>query len=148
MRIEEVKERLELRELVDQFANLADVKDAKSQGELFLEDGMLEFQMGLDGALKNIVGREALVTAFARTIEPALAVYHINGQQTLTFNEDCTKAEGVSYCTAILVNDVDGKEIVTTNNVRYLDHFAKVDGKWYIEKRRTTFMITEKHEKQ
>lgn len=35
--------KMELRELVDTFSNLADIKDSKSQGELFLPDGVLEF---------------------------------------------------------------------------------------------------------
>jgi len=40
----------------------------------------------------------------------------------------------------------DGKKIMTVNDVRYSDIYKKVDGKWYLEKRRTTFLITEKHE--
>ena len=146
MRLEELKDRLEIKELVDVFANLADMKDAKSQGDLFLPDGTLEFQMGFDGEVKNIVGRESLVTAFAATIEPCVSVYHINGQHTIELNEDMTEANGVAYCVATLVNDVDGKRIVTDNKMRYTDEYSKVDGKWYIKKRRTTFLISEKHE--
>ena len=44
------------------------------------------------------------------------------------------------------MNDVDGKDIVTSNYVRYSDLNTKVDGKWYIKHRRTTFMISDKHE--
>lgn len=146
MRNEEMNARMELRELVDVFSNLADVKDAKSQGELFLPEGVLEFQMGMDGEVQKIEGRDALVQAFDATISPCKAVYHISGQQTLTFNEDVTEAEGTAYCQATLVNEEDGKDIITTNYVRYADVFAKVDGKWYIRRRRTTFLITDKHE--
>ena len=124
--------------------NLADVKDAAAQGELFLPDGWLEFQMGMDGEINKIEGREALVQAFASTIKPCKAVYHINGQHTVTVNGD--SAEGIAYCVATLVNDVNGKDIVTSNYVRYSDLYAKVDGKWYIKRRRTTFLISDKHE--
>lgn len=141
---QEMMDKLELRELVDVFANLADEKDAKSQGDLFLEDGKLEFQMGFDGEINNIVGREALVTAFTATIEPCLSVYHLNGQHTVTIHGD--EATGTAYCQATLVNEVNGKSIVTVNDVRYADEYKKVDGKWYIKKRRTTFLISEKHE--
>jgi hypothetical protein len=137
--------KMELKELVDEFSNLADVKDAKSQGELFLPDGVLEFQMGFDGEIQNIVGREALVQAFAATINPCKSVYHINGQHTLKFNDDITEAEGTAYCQATLVNVEDGKDVMTTNYVRYADVYVKVDGKWFIKRRRTTFMISDKH---
>lgn len=130
--------------MVNNFANLADVKDAKAQGDLFLEDGKLEFQMGFNGEIQDIVGRLALVKAFEATIEPCISVYHLNGQTTLKLNGN--EGTGIAYCQATLVNEVDGKKIVTVNNVRYLDEYKKVDGKWYIKKRRTTFLISEKHE--
>ena len=148
MTTEVMSAKMELKELVDTFSNLADVKDAKGQGELFLEDGVLEFQMGFDGEINNIVGREALVAAFANTIEPCKAVYHINGQHNVTISEDGKSAEGTNYCEATLVNEEGGKDIITTNYVRYADVYAKVDGKWYIKRRRTTFLISEKRELQ
>ena len=144
MTIQEIQDRMEIQEVVNVFANLADVKDAKSQGDLFLEDGTLEFQMGFDGEIQNIVGRDALVQAFSATIEPCKAVYHINGQHVIELNGD--EATGVAYCQATLLNEDNGKDIVTVNSVRYTDEYVKRDGKWYIKKRRTTFMLSEKHE--
>ena len=144
MTMQELIDRAELKDLVDTFSNLADVKDAASQGELFLPDGWLEFQMGYDGEINKIVGREALVQAFAATINPCKAVYHINGQHSVTISGD--EAEGIAYCTATLVNDVDGKDNITTNYVRYSDLYVKEDGRWYIKRRRTTFLISDSHE--
>ena len=143
---EMIQAKMELKELVDVFSNLADVKNAAGQGELFLPDGTLEFQIGFDGEINNIVGREALVEAFAATINPCKAVYHINGQHNVTLDDDCTEAEGTANCEATLVTEEDGKDIITTNYVRYADLYAKVNGKWYIKRRRTTFLITDKHE--
>ena len=142
MSMEVLEAKAELKDLVDTFSNLADVKDARSQGGLFLPDGWLEFQMGLDGEINRIEGREALVQAFAATINPCKAVYHINGQHTVTVSGDT--AEGVAYCQATLVNTEDGRDVATTNYVRYADLYAKMDGKWYIKRRRTTFLISEK----
>ena len=144
MTMQELTDRAELKDLVDTFSNLADVKDAAAQGDLFLPDGWLEFQMGFDGEIQKIEGREALVQAFAATIDPCKAVYHINGQQSVTIHGD--EAEGIAYCTATLLNEVEGKDILTSNYVRYSDLYAKVDGKWYIKRRRTTFMISDRHE--
>lgn len=146
-KVDELYEKAQIKELIDTFSNLADVKDAKSQGDLFLEDGKLEFQMGFDGAINNIEGREALVNAFARTINPCKAVYHINGQSNVTFtNSSLTEATGIAYCTATLVNEVNGKDIGTTNYVRYSDNYVKQNGKWYIKTRRTTFITSDTFE--
>lgn len=142
---EMISAKMELKELVDVFSNLADVKDANGQGELFLPDGVLEFQMGFDGEIQNIVGREALVQAFAATINPCKSVYHINGQHTVKLSDDLTEAEGTAYCQATLVNEVDGRDVITTNYVRYADLYVKMDGKWFIKRRRTTFLISDKH---
>lgn len=143
----ELYEKAQIKELIDTFSNLADVKDAKSQGDLFLEDGKLEFQMGFDGAINNIEGREALVAAFSNTINPCKAVYHINGQSNVTFtNSELTEATGTAYCTATLVNEVNGKDIGTTNYVRYSDNYVKQNGKWYIKTRRTTFITSDTFE--
>ena len=142
MTMQELMDRAELKDLVDTFSNLADVKDAASQGDLFLPDGWLEFQMGFDGEINKIEGREALVQAFAATINPCKAVYHINGQHSVTIKGD--EAEGVAYCTATLVNDAEGKDIITTNYVRYSDLYVKMDRKWYIKRRRTTFLISDR----
>jgi hypothetical protein len=68
MTIEQLNDEKQIRDLVNEFANLADVKDAKAQGELFLPDGKVEFQIGMDGQLQEIKGREPLVQAFAATI--------------------------------------------------------------------------------
>lgn len=142
MELMEIQDRIEIQTLTDVFANLADVKDVEGQGQLFLEDGVLEFQMGFDGEVNEIAGRQAIVEAFRNTVGPAIKVYHLNGQQTLT-SYTGNEAAGTAYCQATLSNMVDGKEVVTTNYVRYADQYVKVDGKWYLKKRRTTFLFTE-----
>ena len=85
-----------------------------------------------------------MVQAFSATINPCKAVYHINGQHNVSINGD--EAEGIAYCTATLVNEAEGKDIITTNYVRYSDLYVRMDGKWYIKRRRTTFLISDRHE--
>lgn len=144
MTIEQLNDEKQIRDIVNEFANLADVKDAKAQGELFLAEGRLEFQMGMEGKLQQIVGREALINAFASTINPCKAVYHINGQHVIHLNGN--KATGVAYCQATLVMERNGKDIATVNSVRYSDQYEKRNGKWYIAVRRTTFILSDSHE--
>ena len=53
-------------------------------------------------------------------------------------------AEGILYSQAMLVNETEGKDVLTSNSIRYTDHYVKIDGKWYISSRRSTFLISEK----
>ena len=142
MEMTELQDRIAIHELTDVFANLADVRDVEGQGELFLPDGVLEFQMGPEGEVHEIVGREAIVSAFRNTVLGPELVYHINGQQNLTAYTGDT-AEGTAYCEATLSGEQDGEKVVTTNYVRYTDHYAKVDGRWYLARRRTVFIYSE-----
>jgi hypothetical protein len=137
----------ELHDLVSEFSILADDRDARGQGLLFTEDAVLEFQMGIDGEVHEIPGRAAIVDAFESTVgakSTAKAVYHANGQQKVEVSADLSKATGTAYCMATLVNDENGKDVITTNYVRYADEYVKLDGRWYIKRRRTCFLISEK----
>lgn len=147
MTIDQLLAKQEIRELVDEFSILADNRDAKGQGPLFTEDAVLEFQMGPEGEVHEILGRDAIVAAFENTVgtgSTAKAVYHANGQLAVELNETLDEAKGTNYCMATLVNDEDGMDVITTNYVRYADHYVKVDGRWYIKRRRTCFLISEK----
>jgi len=64
MSMQEIEDRMAIRELTDIFANLADTKEVDKQAELFAEDGVLEFQMGFDGEINEIKGREACSRPF------------------------------------------------------------------------------------
>jgi ketosteroid isomerase-like protein len=144
MTIEQLSDEKQIRDLVNEFANLADVKNAKAQGELFLPDGKVEFQIGINGQVQEIKGRESIIQAFAATINPCKAVYHINGQHVIHLNGN--KATGTAYCQATLVMEHDGKDIARVNSVRYTDQYEKIGGKWYIAVRRSTFLIMDSHE--
>ena len=137
-------EKMKLKELVDAFANLADEKNAAGQGELFTEQGVLEFQVGFDGELQKIEGKEMLVKAFSAALTPCKSLFHINGQHCVTISENGSEAEGILYSQAMLVNETEGKDVLTSNSIRYKDHYVKIGGKWYISSRRSTFLISEK----
>ena len=132
MTLEELIAKQEIQELVNDFSNLADDRNAQGQGPLFTEDAVLEFQMGPEGEMHEIPGRDAM------------AVYHANGQLSVTLADDLQSATDTAYCMATLVNDEDGKDVITTNYVRYADQYVKTDGRWHIKRRRTCFLISEK----
>ena len=147
MTIEQLIAKQEIRELVDEFSILADNRDAKGQGPLFTEDAVLEFQLGPEGDVHEIPGRDAIVAAFENTVgetSTAKAVYHANGQLAVELADDLKSATGTNYCMATLVNDENGQDVITTNYVRYADQYVKIAGRWYIKRRRTCFLISEK----
>lgn len=100
-------------------------------------------------SLAILIGALALLSACSssKEIKELVETAQINGQSNVTFtNEALTEATGIAYCTATLVNEVNGKDIGTTNYVRYSDDYVKQGGKWYIKKRRTTFITSDTFE--
>jgi hypothetical protein len=132
----ELRDRAELKEVVDTFSILADKKDVHRQVMLFTPDATLEiFVNGApSGSLK---GRDALENAFRGFLAGFQTVYHFNGQQQFTTRGD--KATGVSYCMVTLIAVQDGKRFRTTMGVHYEDEFVRVEGKWLISVRRSNF---------
>lgn len=138
MNTNELTNRLELKELVDTFSILADTKDVAQQVLLFKEDALVTSRIaGQQG--NSYQGRQEIGQAFTNYLNLFHTVYHINGQQTVTFIDD-NHASGIAYCQVVLIRDEDGKEIQLTQGVRYHDSYEKVEGKWLIAKRESNFM--------
>ncbi|WP_257995591.1 nuclear transport factor 2 family protein [Streptococcus intermedius] len=138
MNTNELTNRLELKELVDTFSILADTKDVAQQVLLFKEDAVVTSHRN-EKIGNTYQGRQEIGQAFSNYLNLFHIVYHINGQQTLTFTDD-THATGIAYCQVVLIRDEEGKEIQLTQGVRYHDSYEKVDGKWLIVKRESNFM--------
>ncbi|MEX2805379.1 nuclear transport factor 2 family protein [Streptococcus sp. H31] len=135
--------KLELKELVDTFSNLADIKDTKTQVQLFTEDAVVTSHNGNQTFKQE--GHEAIESAFANFLAPFDTVYHLNGQQVVTIDED--KATGTAYCHVVLIGpNQEEKRIQTTQGVRYEDEYVKVGGQWKIAKRTSYFMYTDSKE--
>lgn len=143
MNTETLIAKLELKELVDTFSNLADIKDTKTQAQLFVEDASLTSHNG-DQVFKQ-EGRGAIEEACANFLALFDTVYHLNGQQVVKIDGD--KASGTAYCHVVLIGaNEEGKRIQTTQGVRYEDEYVKVDGQWKIAKRTSYFVYTDVRE--
>ena len=127
-KLQELQDRVALKELVDQFSILADKKDVHTQVQLFTADATLEPIVGgrSSGVLK---GRDQMEHTFGPFLAGFQTVYHFNGQQ----------ASGISYCTVTLIGDQNGKRIRTTMGVHYEDEFVREKGHWLIAKRKSVF---------
>ena len=129
-----IEDTLALKKLVDTFSNLADVKDVKSQMDLFTDDAEVISKTATQTFHSK--GKKEIEKTFADYLSLFQIVYHLNGQQTVEIKGD--NATGISYCFVTLIGD--GKK--NQSGVRYNDTYVKKNGKWLIKKRESNFMFT------
>jgi ketosteroid isomerase-like protein len=131
---QEAADRLAIRELVDAYAYCADGRDVEGQMSLFTED--TEFLVYMDSRnavpTQEIRGRDGLRRVF-ENLSTYEATTHFNGQSTVTWAQD--SAAGVSYCIAHHVTLDGPRRSLMIASIRYLDHFVKIDGRWYFRQR-------------
>lgn len=139
----QIKDKLELKELVDTFSILADQKKIKEQVLLFTENAEVVSIMN-GKANAPLIGRKNLEAAFSGFLNLFETVYHLNGQQTVKINGN--SATGTSYCQVTLIGAENGKKMKTTFGVIYNDSFIKQNNKWLIEKRTSNFTWQDKQE--
>jgi ketosteroid isomerase-like protein len=133
--IQEIADRLAIRELIDAYALCADRRDANGQMSLFTED--TEFLVYMDGCSKGptqeIRGREGLRQVF-ENLNTYQATTHFNGQSTVVVERD--EAAGLSYCLAHHVKREGQNLTLMVASIRYLDQFIKTKGRWYFRQRK------------
>jgi SnoaL-like domain len=131
---QETADRLAIRTLFDAYAHSADRRDAEGQKALFTADTRFAVHMDGEGSEPTYVleGRGALTPVFA-DLNRYEVTTHFNGQSTVVIDED--RATGESYTIAHHVFTEDGVRKMMVASLRYLDVFAKVDGRWYFAER-------------
>ncbi|MCW3017827.1 MAG: hypothetical protein JWN10_135 [Solirubrobacterales bacterium] len=131
----EAADRLALRELFDAYAHCADRRDAEGHKALFTDDTVFAVYMEGDGSEPTYVlnGREALTPVFD-DLNRYEVTTHLNGQSSVTLAGD--RATGESYTIAHHVYTEDGGRKIMVASLRYLDSFAKLDGRWYFAERK------------
>jgi len=142
-RIAAIEDKMAIKYVVDEFSNLADIKEIDRQVLLFTEDGTVT-SISNGQPSTPLKGREQLKQAFSGFLSNFHTVYHQNGQQTINLKGD--KAEAISYCRVILVGKQNDKEMKTTLYTIYKDSFVKDAGKWLIKERTSNFVHRELEE--
>lgn len=139
MTLEQINDKLALKELVDTFSNLADEKKVVEQMSLFTDDAEVNTYIGGD-LVFAMKGKKQIEEVFTNFLAGFHTVYHINGQHTVSLDDD--KAEAINYCQVILVENKEGRDIQHTHSVRYKDVYRKENGIWLISSRVANFMIS------
>lgn len=143
-RIAAIEDRIAIKNVVDTFSVLADVKNVDKQVLLFTEDATVESIRNGQPAGNPLKGRKQIGDAFRSFLNLFEVVYHVNGQQTLTLDGD--KASGISYCQVTLIGNENSKKMKTTFGIYYHDEYVKQNGRWLIAKRQSNFTWTDKTE--
>lgn len=140
MGIEEIKDRMALRELADRVSLLADQKDFAAQVQLFTEDAVSE-TYSAGNLLLALQGREQMASAFADYLKDVETLFHMNGQHIVTIEED--GATGTSYCSITMVTPSGGHKVKTEILAIYNDTYARKGDGWQIAKRIGNFILQE-----
>ena len=136
-RIFELENKAALKNLVDTFSILADIKDAQAQTLLFTENAVVDSYR--DGKLgTHLEGRKQIGDVFGNFLSNFKIVYHFNGQHSVTINGN--KATGILYCLTTLIS---ADNVKTTFGIHYNDEYVFENGKWLISKRSSYFDWTD-----
>src|SRR6185503_593071 len=130
----EAADRLALRELFDAYAHCADRRDAEGQKALFTQDTRFAVYMHGEGSEPTYVlqGRESLTPVFD-DLNRYEVTTHFNGQSTVAIDGD--RATGEGYTIAHHVYTDEGTRKIMIASLRYLDTFAKLEGRWCFAER-------------
>ena len=123
---QEIRDRAEIRALVDRYAVESDRYNQEAYREIFTEGLNLRIIAG--ERVTDIHGVDEMVRIY-KAAGAAQISFHQVGQQLLEFI-DATHAKGTTYLTALL-----GNEQVAQMFIRYEDRFEKIDGRWWITDR-------------
>jgi len=130
----EIGDKLAIRELIEAYAHCADRREVEGQMALFTDD--TTFIVYMDSRAQEpsytLNGREALRPIF-ENLRGYDTTTHFLGQSTLKVEGDA--AMGESYCLAHHLSVVDGHRTMMVASIRYLDEYARQQGRWLFAKR-------------
>ena len=138
--LQEMADRIAIKELIDAYAHDADRRDSEAQSNLFMPDGIIENYEGEPTATNKpdaiLKGRKELRNGFA-TLKKYDITMHFNGQSDLQLNGDT--ATGETYCLAHQFWNENKQRILMIIGIRYYDTFVRANGSWFFAKRKLIF---------
>jgi uncharacterized protein (TIGR02246 family) len=133
--VQELLDRLELRQVVEAYAHGADRRDAEGMAALFTENGRLAIYDGQPGTAEPTSerrGRSNIASAMTGLNRYEVTT-HLLGQQSVHIDGD--RATGETYCLAHHLSHRDGTRENRVMSIRYLDTYVRTDGRWLIDER-------------
>lgn len=128
MHADEVTDRALLRQLVQQYARAADLRDDEMFANAFTDDAIL-----FTGR-SEIVGRERLLDVVNRLSRYRVTMHLVGNHYVDLTGAD--SATGQAYCVASHVYEEDGVDRVYVMNIVYNDTYRRGPDGWRIAERR------------
>jgi hypothetical protein len=136
-RLQQLEDRIAIRELIDAYTYCADTRNIQGHMALFTEDTNFEVYMDekLPTPTQVVTGRKNLFPVFD-DLNQYLSTMHFNGQSTITLDGD--RATGITYCRAYHSKVPDGVQqpMIMIAGIRYYDTMIKQDGAWLFAERK------------
>ena len=134
-KLQELEDRIAIRELIDRYAFCADTRDAQGQMALFTEDTNFEVFMDEKNPTPTQVvsSRKDLFPVFDN-LNTYLSTMHFNGQTAIKV--DGNKSTGLTYCRAYHLTIQDGVQKLMIAGIRYYDIMVKQSGAWLFAERK------------
>jgi hypothetical protein len=134
-KLQELEDRIAIRELIDQYAFCADTRNAEGQMAIFTKD--TNFEVFMDEKVADptqvIKGRKNLRPVFD-DLNQYLSTMHFNGQSTVKIEGE--SATGTTYCRAYHLKVQDGVQRLMIATIRYFDKMVKQEEIWLFSERK------------
>ena|ERR1700681_308297 len=131
--LQEITDRLALRQLVEDYAHGCDRRETGAVARLFTEDGRLA-KIGVAGQPTTETRGRAAIEVLLDGLRRYDATTHFLGQQSVIVDKDT--ARGETYCLAHHIYRNDGDWYNRVMGIRYLDTYRRQDARWRFEDRR------------
>lgn len=135
-----MKNKEDLRKLIDDYAYLSDDKKIAEVMKLFTKDATYTVYMN-GSIVAQTTGTDKLEKEFNGHASLVKTYFTMNGQHTVEINGD--NATGISFSQLKMVREVNGTDNLTDYSVRYSDNYVFQNGKWLIKDRTAYFLIIE-----
>ena len=134
-RLQQLEDRIAIREVIDKYTYCADTRDAQGQMALFTEDTNFEVFMDEKSSTPTQVvrNRRDLFPIFDN-LNTYLSTMHFNGQSTVKLEGD--RASSITYCRAYHLNVKDEKQSFMIAGIRYYDVIVRQGGAWLFAERK------------
>ena len=134
-RVQQLEDRIAIRELIDQYSYCADTRDAQGQMALFTEDTNFEvFMDGKSATPTQVINNRRDLFPVFDNLNTYVATMHFNGQSTIKL--DSRRATGITYCRAYHLKIEDGAQKLMIAGIRYYDAMVKQNGTWLFAERK------------